>query len=298
MKHPNNISATFIGGTAVLMWATLALLTTLSGNIPAFQLAAMTFTIAFLISSIRWMIIGNGVLRQLRQPAQVWLIGTIGLFGYHFFYFMALQNAPPVEAGLIAYMWPLLIVVGSALLPGETLRWWHVAGALSGFAGTILLVTEGQGLSGFKAAYTLGYLMACLCALTWTSYSLLSRRLGNVSSEIVGGYCGATALLATLCHFAFETTIWPQEITQWLAILGLGLGPVGAAFFTWDIGVKRGNIQILGAFSYAAPLLSTILLLVFGVGEATWIVAVSCLLIIGGAVLASKEMFRQGPSAP
>jgi len=298
MTNLSNTKATLIGGTAVLMWATLALFTTLSGQVPPFQLAAMSFGVAFIVSLGRWMVIGTGILGALRQKPSVWLIGTGGLFGYHFFYFMALQNAPPVEAGLIAYMWPLLIVVCSALLPGEKLRWWHVVGALSGLAGTTLLVTGGSGLSGFKSEYWLGYTMACLCALTWTGYSLLSRRHADVPTDVVGGFCGATALLATLCHLFFETTIWPEQSVQWIAIIALGLGPVGLAFFTWDIGVKRGNIQVLGALSYAAPLLSTIVLIVFGLGDLTWVVAAACLLIVGGAVLASREILKPGPSVP
>ena len=287
-----SVRATIIGTTAVLMWSTLALLTTLSGQVPPFQLAAMTFAVAFLVSLVQWLRTGRAVLEQLRQPAIVWVIGIGGLFGYHFFYFMALRNAPRVEAGLIAYLWPMLIVVFSALLPGERLRWWHLAGTFGGLLGTALLVTGG-GLSGFNNEYWLGYLMAGAAALTWSSYSLLSRRFGHVPTNTVGGFCGATSVLATFCHLAFETTLWPSSSGQWLAVLGLGLGPVGVAFFTWDHGVKRGNIQALGAFSYTAPLLSTLLLILFGKGDLTAVVILACLLIVGGALLASKDMFNR-----
>jgi drug/metabolite transporter (DMT)-like permease len=287
--------ATLIGASAVLMWATLALLTTLTGAVPPFQLVAMAFCIAFILSLFKWMIAGGGIVRHLKLPLMVWALGVGGLFGYHFFYFMALRNAPPIEAGLIAYMWPLLIVVGSALLPGEKLRWWHLAGGLAGLAGTVVLVTgngEASGFGGFKSEYWLGYLMAVVCALTWTGYSILSRRLSHVPSDAIGGFCGATAFLALLAHLAFESTVWPQG-GQWLAIAGLGIGPVGAAFFTWDIGVKHGHIQALGAMAYAAPLLSTLLLIAFGQGEASVQVAVACVLIVGGAVLASKDLLKR-----
>ena len=199
----------------------------------------------------------------------------------------ALKNAPPVEASLIAYLWPLLIVVFSALLPGERLRWWHLAGVLLGLAGTVLLV--GGGGLDFKSQYALGYGAALLCALIWSTYSLLSRRFAHVSSEAVGGFCGITAVLAAFCHLALEPPIWPQGM-QWLAVLGLGLGPVGAAFFLWDHGVKHGDIRVLGAVSYLAPLLSTVLLVVAGLAPATWQIAAACLLITGGAVLAARSL--------
>ncbi len=274
------------------MWATLALLTTLTGDVPPFQLVAMAFSVAFLLSLIKWRLAGESIVHHLMLPLPVWGLGVGGLFGYHFFYFMALRNAPPVEAGLIAYMWPLLIVVFSALLPGERLRWWHVLGGLAGLTGSIVLVMGsegGRGFGGFKSEYWLGYLMAIACAFTWTAYSILSRRFSHIPSDAVGVFCGATALLAILAHIAFETTVWPEG-GQWFAVLGLGIGPVGAAFFTWDIGVKHGHIQALGAMAYAAPLLSTLLLIVFGQGEASVQVTLACVLIVGGAVMASKDM--------
>ncbi|HEX7006092.1 MAG TPA: DMT family transporter [Alphaproteobacteria bacterium] len=287
---PEVARATLIGATAVLLWATLALLTTLSGAVPPFQLVAMAFGLAFLLALGGWLLRGEPVAAHLRQPTQVWALGIGGLFGYHFFYFMALRNAPPVEASLINYLWPLLIVLFSALLPGERLRWFHVAGALAGLAGTMLLIA-GDGAAGFAGAYWLGYLAAFACAFVWAGYSVLSRRFGQVPTHAVGGFCGATALLAFICHLLFETTVWPVG-GQWLAVLALGLGPVGAAFFVWDHGVKRGDIRALGAFAYAAPLLSTVLLVAFGQGAATWRIAAACLLITGGAALAAGDLLR------
>lgn len=288
--------ATAIGATAVLMWSTLALLTTLTGTVPPFQLVAMAFAIAFAIGLVWTAANGRSLLGALRQPAVVWLIGIGGLFGFHFFFFVALRLAPPVEANLINYTWPLLIVLLSGLLPGERLRWWHVAGALMGLAGATLLITGGGRLD-LGAAYGTGYAAAAASALIWSGYSVLSRRLGAVPTDAVGGFCGATAVLALACHLAMETTVWPSDMVAWLAVLGLGLGPVGLAFFTWDYGVKRGDIRVLGAFAYGAPLLSTLLLLAFGRGEASWSVAVACAMIVGGALLAAREMLARRPAS-
>lgn len=281
--------ATLIGFTAVLSWALLALFTALSGQVPPFQLLAMTFGIATAIGVVASVARGTSPLAHLRQPAPVWLLGVGGLFGYHFFYFLALRNAPAVEASLIAYLWPLLIVVFSALLPGERLRWFHIGGALLGLAGAALLVTKGQSLE-IDPRYTLGYMAAGVCALTWSSYSVASRRFGHVPTDAVGGFCAVASLLAVPCHLIFETTVWPQGTVEWLAVLALGLGPVGGAFFTWDIGVKKGDIQVLGASSYAAPLLSTLVLVAVGLAPFTLEVVLACVLIVGGAVLAAHRM--------
>src|SRR5688572_8400819 len=227
-------AATLIGFSAIVMWSLLALFTAASGAVPPFQLAAMTFAIGALVG-FAW-IAAKRRWRDLRQPWPVWTVGILGLFGYHALYFTALRNAPPVEAGLIAYLWPLLIVVFSALLPGERLRWFHVAGALLGLAGTILII--GKGGFAFEPAYALGYVAALGCALTWSAYSILSRRFRDVPTAVVAGFCLATSLLSALAHILFEATIWPAGAGEWIAVAGLGLMPVGAAFYVWDHGVK------------------------------------------------------------
>lgn len=291
--------ATLVGATAILMWATLATLTTLSGEVPPFQLLAMAFTPAALLGAAyrAWERRGEGALSGRgappvwRLPPAVWALGLYGLFGYHFAYFMALRHAPPVEAGLIAYLWPLLIVLMAAALPGEGLRRRQIAGALLGFGGAALLVTRGQGVA-FEAQYATGYAFALACALIWSSYSVLSRHLGAATpTSAVGAFCAATAALAVVCHLMFEETTWPVG-WQWAAVLALGLGPVGAAFYTWDYGVKRGDIQTLGSAAYAAPLLSTALLVALGLAEATWALALAAALIVGGAIVASGRFGR------
>ena len=280
--------ATTIGFLAVLLWSLLALFTAASGSVPPFQLAALTFSVATLVGLIG-AVFKKTQLRSFRQPLMVWLLGIAGLFGYHFFYFTALRNAPPVEAGLIAYLWPLMIVLFSALLPGEKLKWYHVVGALLGLAGAALIVTGGKSFT-LRAEYSFGYVMAFVCALTWSAYSVLSRRFSKVPSDVVTGFCAATAVLSLICHIALEDTIWPRETLEWLAIAGLGLGPVGLAFYVWDYGVKNGDIQVLGAASYAAPLLSTLALVASGYASFSWVIVLACVLITLGAVLAAKDL--------
>jgi drug/metabolite transporter (DMT)-like permease len=279
--------ATLIGFSAVAMWALLALLTDASGDVPPFLLSAITFAIGTAVGLVARMI--SPPKEKTRIPPQVWIIGIAGLFGYHFFYFTALRNAPAVEASLIAYLWPLFIVLGSALMPGEKLQWHHVAGAALGLAGTFLIVTKGGGLS-FDSRYTFGYAMAGVCAFVWSAYSLLSRRFPAVPTSVVTWFCAATSLLSLICHFVLEDTVLPATTGEWLAVAGLGLMPVGLAFYAWDIGVKRGNIQVLGAASYAAPLLSTLVLIATGFAEPTPAILLACVLITSGAVLAAKSL--------
>lgn len=279
-----------IGFTAVLMWALLALLTIGSAPVPPFLLNALCFGIGGALG-LAWVARrGFGVLRGVGW--RVYAFGTLGLFGYHFLYFTAFRIAPAAETGLIAYLWPLFIVLLSGLLPGEQLTARHVIGALLAFAGAALIVL-GSGGTGQTSA--LGFALAFACALTWAGYSVLSRRLGAVPTESVTVYCLATAVLSLVAHLALEDTYWPQGGLGWASVLALGLGPVGAAFFTWDIGMKKGDIQILGVASYAAPLLSTLVLVLAGITAPGWTLLLAAVLITGGAALAARP--RRLPDA-
>ncbi len=276
--------ATAIGFTAILMWALLALLTIGSAPVPPLLLNALCFGIGGGIGLIWTARRGLAVLRGVSW--KVYAFGTLGLFGYHLLYFTAFRVAPSAETGLIAYLWPLFIVLFSGLLPGERLTARHVLGALIAFAGAALIVL---GRGGAGAASPLGLGLAFGCALTWAAYSVLSRRLGDVPTESVTVFCLATAALSALAHLALEETVWPVGGTGWLSVLLLGLGPVGAAFFTWDVGMKKGDIQLLGVASYAAPLLSTLALVLAWIAAPSLSLALAAALITGGAALAARR---------
>lgn len=272
--------ATAIGALAVALWSTLAILTVLAGSVPPSQLVAMTFAIAGSAGmAVRALRGGTAV----AVPWGAWALGVAGLFGYHSFYFAALALAPAVEANLINYLWPLLIVLFAGLTPGQRLGPRHLLGAALGLGGCALAIGGG---AGFDPAYLAGYACALAAALTWSSYSVLNRRFGEVPSDAVAGFCLATAVLAALVHLAFETTRWPAG-AAWFAVLGLGLGPVGLAFFVWDHGVKRGDLRLLGVLAYFAPVLSTLWLVLAGRATGGLALWAGCGLVVAGALVAT-----------
>jgi drug/metabolite transporter (DMT)-like permease len=167
----------------------------------------------------------------------------------------------------------------------------HIIGALAGLSGTVLLI--GGSLSGFAPGQLPGLFAAFVAAFVWASYSVMSRRLKAVPTDAVAGFCLATALLAALMHVLVEDTVWPETTAQWLAVVALGLGPVGAAFYAWDVGMKRGDIRVLGAASYATPLLSTAFLILAGFAKASANIALAAVLIAGGGLIAAKDLFRR-----
>lgn len=284
----NRTQATAIGFVAVLLWALLALFTVGSAPTPPLLLNALCFGVGGLVGLI-WAFVTGSIPRMRAVPAKVYIFGAFGLFAYHLLYFSALRLAPAAEAGLIAYLWPLLIVVFSGLLPSEKLKAGHLVGAVLGFSGAAMIITDGG--AGLSTQYLSGYLLALLAAFTWAGYSVLSRLVGTAPTASVAIFCLATSALSLPLHFIFEQTVLPSTALGWASIAGLGLGPVGFAFYVWDIGCKQGDIQLLGTSSYAAPLLSTLALVVAGIAAPSTTLIWAALLITGGALIAARASF-------
>ncbi|MGK7868889.1 aromatic amino acid exporter YddG [Falsiroseomonas sp. E2-1-a20] len=277
-------SATLAGCGALALWAFLGLFSRLAAGLPPLQLTAMGFAVGGLVGLA--VVALRGGLGALRQPPLAWLHGVGGLFGYHALYFTALALAPAVEANLINYLWPLLIVLLAAPLRGMRLGPARLSGVGLGFAGCALLVGTG---ASFPPDAVPGLLAAVGGAVVWAVYSVTAgtERLARVPTEAVAGFCLGTALLAALAHLTFETTVLPGG-QQALAVLLLGLGPVGAAFFLWDVGMKRGDPRLLGTLAYAVPVASTLLLIAAGEGRFSTRVALATLMVAGGGFIAAR----------
>lgn len=280
-------TATLIGLAAILLWASLAVLTTATAGLPPFQVLAASFGVAALLGLLRAALRGRPGWRELRQPPAALALSTLALFGYHALYFIALKRAPAVEANLLNYLWPLLIVVFAGLLGGVSVRPGQWAGTVLGLVAAVLLVTHGRGLH-VEPAHVPGYLAALGAAVIWAAYSVLNRRFAEVPSTAITVACAGVAVLGAGMHLLTERTVAP-DAAQWAVLALMGAGPVGAAFWLWDHGTKRGDIALLGSLSYLAPLLSTLLLVASGRAQAHWMQAVAIVLLLAGAWLSVRS---------
>jgi drug/metabolite transporter (DMT)-like permease len=276
--------ATLAGCGALLLWAFLALFSRMAAGIPPLQLTAMGFAVGGTVGLL--VVLARGRAGALVQGPLAWLHGVGGLFGYHALYFLAFALAPAVEVNLINYLWPLLIVLLAAPIRGMHLGPRRLLGVGMGFAGCALLVGPG---AHFPPEAVPGFLAALGAAVVWAVYSVTAgtRRLSRVPTEAVAGFCLVTSALAAMLHLAFERTAAPDG-REWLAVIGLGLGPVGAAFFLWDVGMKRGDPRLLGTLAYAVPVASTLLLIAAGEGVLSLRVALATAMVAGGGFIAAR----------
>lgn len=277
------MTANLLALGAIALWGSLAALGVALAHVPPFLLTGLSLlvgsVIALPLSRFDW--------RQWRVPASTLALGVYGLFGFHFLLFIALRHAPPVQANLVNYLWPLGIVVMAPLfLPGVSLQRLHVLAALLGFAGAALAIL-GRGTGG-EAVWAWGYLPALGSAFIWSSYSLLTRRVKAFPTAAIGSFALVSGLLSLLCHALLET---PVALTgQDAALIALlGLGPLGGAFFLWDAALKRGDPRQIGVLSFLTPLLSTLTLLALRGERPSLSVALAAVMIIGAAVLATRN---------
>lgn len=287
------------GLAAILMWSTLAVLSTLTGDVPPLQLLAACFAGAGVLGLLLplWRRpAGVGYRRSLSLPWPAALLATGALFSYHALYFTALKTAPPVEASLINYLWPLLVVVIASCLPGQRPpRAVHAAVAM-GFLGAVVVVTRMR-RPELHIEHVRGYLAALGAALVWAAYSVLNRRHAAIPSTALALPCLAVAVLAALAHRLLETPV-PIDARAGVAIALLILGPAGGAFWLWDHGTKHGRLAILGTLAYAAPVLSTLWLLLAGKAQPHWSQALACVLIVGAGLLLRRVLHTGSGPAP
>ena len=270
---------------AIVLWGSLATLGVALAKVPPFLLTGS----GLLIGSLIALPLSGFDLRRWRVPRRTLAVGVGGLFGYHFLLFMALRHAPPVQANLINYLWPLgMVVMAPLFLRGMQLRVAHVAAALLGFAGAaVAILGRGAGASAVPGGFHWGYLFAFGAALMWASYSLLTRRLPPFPTSAVGGFAAIAGLLALLCHALLEPAV-SLSLHQAALIAALGLGPLGGSFFLWDAAIKRGDPRRIGLLAFLTPLLSTGLLMAVNHQRPDVSIVAATVMIVGAAFWGSR----------
>jgi drug/metabolite transporter (DMT)-like permease len=280
-------SATLLALGAIVLWGTLAPLGVLLQQVPPFLLTGL----GLLVGSLIALPLSGGKLSAVRVPLTTLALGVYGLFGFHFLLFIALRHAPPVQANLVNYLWPLGIVLMAPLfLPGMRLRALHVVAALLGFAGAVLAILgggSGSDAGALQGGFAWGYIPALASAFVWASYSLMTQRVPPFPSAAIGLFGLVSGLLSLACHALLEPAVH-LSMTDWGLVGAMGLGPLGAAFYLWDAALKRGDARHIGVLSFLTPLLSTLALLAVRQETPSASVALAAGMIIGAAVLGSR----------
>lgn len=288
INNSNRLMATFSGLLTIILWSSLAIMTTFVVSIPRFELLWFGFGLSFIIGSVILALTGR--LGEMKQPFKPWMIGFCGIFFFHLFYFIGLALAPPAQVTLMSYLWPTMLVICSAFLSKQQFHIAYLIGVIMGLVGTVFLLQGGQGITT-NFSVCLGYFLGFLCAVVWTIYSLINRKYTTVPAGMLIGVCGAISVVAMIIHFIFEPTIMPN-LSESGIILYMGCGPMGIAFLAWDYASKKANMSLLGSLAYLAPLLSMVWLVLAHKAPATFGLGMAVILIVGGAIVATYPLKR------
>ena len=292
-SRPSLLKGTLVGAIAVVLWSLGGPLITYVPDLPRFELIALTFVVYILAMLPVWIVRGEPILPKFRMPAMVWIVGTLGPWGYTVFFFHAYTLIPPVHASLILMSWPIILLVANAALRGRHVRWWHAAGALIGFGGAALLVVARNSEAlGTQGGPLIGYLMAFAGAMVFCTYSFARSSWTQVPADASALFCLAGAVLSALIHPFVEPTVMPNA-TGWAVILAFGLFNVTISLLAWDYGMKFGQVRALVSLTYLTPLFTAVLLIAIGAGVLNVVTVSACVLIVGGAFLGSRDMFTR-----
>jgi len=282
---------------AIALWGSLAPLGLALQSVPPFLLTGLGLLAGSaiglglcLVQTIRGGVARAQALAALRLPLKTLALGVYGLFGFHFLLFLALRYAPPVQANLVNYLWPLgMVLLAPVFLPGVHLRAVHVLAALVGFGGAALAILGGPAAQGSGAlgGFAWGYLPALASAFVWASYSLLTQRVAPFATASIGVFGLLSGLLSLLCHSLLENAV-ALDLHAMLLIVGLGLGPLGGAFYLWDAALKRGDARQIGLLSFLTPLMSTLGLLWMRGEAVSPSIVLAAAMIVGAALLGSR----------
>jgi drug/metabolite transporter (DMT)-like permease len=283
-RYSQRMKPDLLALAAIALWGSFASLAVKLSHVPPFLLTGL----GLLVGSVISLPLARFRLAQWRVPLPTLLVGVYGLFGFHFLLFMALRNAPAVEANLINYLWPLgMVVLAPVFLKDMVLHTRHIVAALIGFAGAAIAIVGRGGSAEAGVGFQSGYLLAFASAFVWASYSLLTRRLPSFPTAAVGGFAAASGILSLACHVGLEPAVAlsPHDL---LLIALLGLGPLGGAFFLWDAAIKLGDTRRIGLLAFATPILSTVVLLITTGQALQWNIAIAAAMVVGAAVWGNR----------
>lgn len=261
------------------------------------------FFISSLIFVLYKLITRDFQLTKVSLDKKDWLIGILGLYGFHFCYFMALKYAQALEVSLIAYLWPLLF---AAFVASKKKRFQAIVGSLVGLVGISFILSPSKMFS-FYWGDLAGYLLAFSCAFIWASYSWYFSSKGKTSNldnkskpslsqsiHEIGYFSFFVCILSLTSHLTLETTIWSFSSKETFATILLGLGPVGGAFYLWQLSLKSGNQVLLSSLSYCSPLFTAILLCAIGLSSWSINIVIAISLILIGACISNlgNDIYR------
>jgi drug/metabolite transporter (DMT)-like permease len=256
---------TIAGVAATILWATTAAFIVAAEGVHPFLYSSLSMLTGFLIYCSRWLYLKQNPLPALRQVPWWYLAGGVLGIGIHgVAWVAAMRQAPPLEALLFIYQWPMLVVVFTAIAMKQQLQFFHYLAIALGVTGIfILLIGRGLDLGAFS--FRSGHGWGMISALSWSLYSALSARHPNVTPHSLGFVFLGIGMVNLLAWIVFVGA--PLPSLHSLLICGIGSVLSMSGYILWDYGIKNGDARSIAFTSFLIPILSSLLLVLTGQAE-------------------------------
>lgn len=273
---------TCVGGLAIPLWATWPALSIQTRNIPPLECLTIAFAVAWLaLSRLERLVVGTS---SASSPSWIPAVAfALGASGSAVFFLLATHYIPAVEANLILYLWPVMVVALGAALGVFRLGLRHVTGIALGFAGAAILM----GLGKLSLSYA-GIALALLGGVSWALYCVFRLKWRRPTGPLLARGFGISAVLCGVLHLLLEPSIIPNMGSAAAAGV-IGIVPAALANLAWDEGFRRGDSHLLAVMAYATPLCSALLLAALGLESLSGALLIGAILIVIGGFLSRAE---------
>jgi drug/metabolite transporter (DMT)-like permease len=196
----------------------------------------------------------------------------------------AISFVPLADAYTITFTAPLLVTVFSIPLLGEGVGWRRWSAVLAGFAGVLIVIRPGFGMTHWALALPL------ITAIGFALYQILTRKVSAVPGEsplamLFYLACVGTAIMTVLVPWFWR----PVAPVDWLAMTAMGaLGGLGHLILIRALTITPASL--LAPFAYTQIIWALLLgYLAFGDVPDRWMLLGCCVIVASGLYVFYRE---------
>jgi drug/metabolite transporter (DMT)-like permease len=207
-------------------------------------------------------------------------------------FFEGLNLSAPINASIIITAIPVIILIFSHYILKEKITFIKVIGIIMGASGALMVILSNGG-GEFKASTMLGNFLIFINAVSWALYLVLIKPLMEKYDSITVMKWVFFFGLIIVFPFTFPSflsaslSVIPFKI--WMSISFVVLGATIIAYFLNNYSLKSVSPSVNGIYIYLQPLIATVVAILYGKDELTWIKTIAAILIMAGVYSVTRR---------
>ena len=231
-------------------------------------------------------------------PRDLIMLAFLGIIGFGLnqtLFYVGLTFTSPVDASILHVINPILVLIFSSLIIGESVTIRKAGGIALGASGALLLVLYSSGLS-FSGNHALGNMLIIGNMVFYALYLVLIKPL-------TAKYTTAT-ILKWVSIFGFLFVL-PFSIKpaldihyaaisgkNWLLVLYVIVMNTFIAYFLVNYALERVMPSIVSYYTYLQPFIASAVSVTIGGANITWTKVIAAILIFSGVALVNSGSIK------